>query len=964
VIKLSKSNEYYVFCYQCNHYKDIRPDHDETHTAKCKPQDSYDLEPEPKKLKTNHDYQKDWDEEWEEVEEETQYIKKWSVPVRSIQGVPTPVKLGPLLFVDFETCPVGYHKDTHTPEPLPEYPPVSPEMDQYPYFPTILDPQYYYRQVVNYCVLQEEDGTEFVFRTNPVEELMNHLKQPQYHNAILVAHNGGKFDWHFIMDAFLDDKILKLKKKKAPVLKGCKIITATIHNDIKLIDSYCFVNQPLKNFPKTFGLSGIGKGDFPHEFNKPQFQQYVGPMPHLDYYAPHTKKSAARQEIMEWYASQVKQGEIFNFQEQMYKYCSMDVTVLRLGMLQLKELLLNLHDAEGRFIGVDPFHFTGIASAAYDGIYRHYFLPENTITIVPKPTKANISTAEIAWLEYVMRTENIFITHALNDQNQKVLNLVNPYSGKSKRLPVDGWCEATQTVYQFQGCYFHGCPRCHSPDKQYTNRFKMIIKDGKEEKKFMSMRENHLHSLLISKMISDKYRLVEMWECEWKRKCRKEKINTRTNLLEKYSPITPRDAYFGGRVNAVKLLYECEGPEKIYYMDVTSMYPFVMADEQYFFPTGAPVILKKDRDVLVPLSELFGLAKAEVIPPNHLYFPILPERNEEEHKVFFDLNHPKVGTWTSVELQKAEQLGYQIEMFEQHHFPQKSNSLFKEYNETMFAIKRRAEEEGNSGLKSLAKMCINAPTGKWGENPANYQTNEFIESAEDFLKCWLAPQEMDITIINQNTALVSKKDHDEYSQYKKGNVYISTFITAYARLKLYEDALEPLQEKVLYFDTDSVIYVSPTGEPLLPIDTTGALGLWTSECKGDDYFTHFVSAGPKTYALKSHTGANNVAKSKGFSLHYSNSEKFHYESLKRQVLHKACKQQIELLTLHQGDVDMRRDGQFHVGFDYSKGKTLKMVYNKRRIIRPTLPLDDIRMIDTLPFGHKDLTSKKAVVLVA
>ena len=72
----------------------------------------------------------------------------------------------------------------------------------------------------------------------------------------------------------------------------------------------------------------------------------------------------------------------------------------------------------------------------------------------------------------------------------------------------------------------------------------------------------------------------------------------------------------------------------------TWMLPFVMADEQYFFPTGAPIILKKDRNVLVPLSELFGLAKAEVIPPNHLYFPLLPERNEEEHKVFFDLYHP------------------------------------------------------------------------------------------------------------------------------------------------------------------------------------------------------------------------------------------------------------------------------------------------------------------------------------
>jgi hypothetical protein len=200
---------------------------------------------------------------------------------------------------------------------------------------------------------------------------------------------------------------------------------------------------------------------------------------------------------------------------------------------------LNLVDSEGKFIGVDPFHFTGIAGASYDGIYRQHFLPEDTITVVLKPTKANISTAEITWLEYVMRTENIFINHALNCSEQKILHLINPYSGDMKRLPVDGWCEATQTVYQFQGCYFHGCPRCYSPDKQYTNRLKMIIKDGKEEKKYMTMRENHLHSLLISKMISQKYRLVEMWECEWRRKCRKEKINTRTNLWEKYRPITP-----------------------------------------------------------------------------------------------------------------------------------------------------------------------------------------------------------------------------------------------------------------------------------------------------------------------------------------------------------------------------------------------------------------------------------------
>ena len=39
---------------------------------------------------------------------------------------------------------------------------------------------------------------------------------------------------------------------------------------------------------------------------------------------------------------------------------------------------------------------------------------------------------------------------------------------------------------------------------------------------------------------------------------------------------------------------------------------------------------------------------------------------------------------------------------------------------------------------------------------------------------------------------------------------------------------------MLYFDTDSVIYVSPTSEHLIPVDTTGEMGLWTSEAEAED----------------------------------------------------------------------------------------------------------------------------------
>ena len=65
-------------------------------------------------------------------------------------------------------------------------------------------------------------------------------------------------------------------------------------------------------------------------------------------------------------------------------------------------------DLEGNFIGVDPFHFTGIAAASFDGIYRQHFLPEDPIPTVPKPTTANISAAEISWLEWEISCKHLF----------------------------------------------------------------------------------------------------------------------------------------------------------------------------------------------------------------------------------------------------------------------------------------------------------------------------------------------------------------------------------------------------------------------------------------------------------------------------------------------------------------------------------------------------------------------------
>ena len=84
------------------------------------------------------------------------------------------------------------------------------------------------------------------------------------------------------------------------------------------------------------------------------------------------------------------------------------------------------------------------------------------------------------------------------------------------------------------------------------------------------------------------------------------------------------------------------------------MHTFVMSIPHYLYPVKAPTILKKGQDTMLPLEHLFGLIiiKCEILPPNDLYFPVLPERSPKTEKVQFHLKK-MIGTWTSVEVQRA-----------------------------------------------------------------------------------------------------------------------------------------------------------------------------------------------------------------------------------------------------------------------------------------------------------------------
>ena len=135
-------------------------------------------------------------------------------------------------------------------------------------------------------------------------------------------------------------------------------------------------------------------------------------------------------------------------------------------------------------------------------------------------------------------------------------------------------------------------------------------------------------------------------------------------------------------------------------------------------------------------------------------------------------------------------------------------------------------------------------------------------------------------MVNDETVELQYTNKDEFVEEKgKVNIVIAAFTTAYARLKLY-DLLDLLQERVLYYDTDSVIYVHEPGKPDPPLGDY--LGDLTDELDAGDYITTFISGGPKNYAYLTNNGKS-ITKIRGITLNYDASKTINMDVMRHLV---------------------------------------------------------------------------------
>jgi hypothetical protein len=107
------------------------------------------------------------------------------------------------------------------------------------------------------------------------------------------------------------------------------------------------------------------------------------------------------------------------------------------------------------------------------------------------------SRISIEWLDFIASGNDIHIQHALNGGEYTI--------GKYK---IDGFCEATNTCYEFHGTMWHA-----HPDYCNTNAYNRITKKFNADIYRITLeREDYIRR--------QGYNLVVMWEHEWKNICR------------------------------------------------------------------------------------------------------------------------------------------------------------------------------------------------------------------------------------------------------------------------------------------------------------------------------------------------------------------------------------------------------------------------------------------------------------
>ena len=132
---------------------------------------------------------------------------------------------------------------------------------------------------------------------------------------------------------------------------------------------------------------------------------------------------------------------------------------------------------------------------------------------------------------------------------------------------VDGYHAASNTIYEYHGCIYHGCRKC----------FRLQRQKKRHCHPDRTIEEVYEATCLKTRILRDAgYTVVEKWGCEFAAQKKTDpELQTFLENFELVSPLEPRDAFYGGRTGATALYAKAAEGEDISYVDFTSLYPSI-----------------------------------------------------------------------------------------------------------------------------------------------------------------------------------------------------------------------------------------------------------------------------------------------------------------------------------------------------------------------------------------------------
>jgi hypothetical protein len=244
------------------------------------------------------------------------------------------------------------------------------------------------------------------------------------------------FDGYFIMHWLIANNV-KFEEK----MNGGKIVSLEVPSfNIHFRDSLNYNQQSLAEWPKTFGLTGVSKGTFPHAFNRPENWDKILPYPEKSVFGYDRIKKKNRAEFDAWYTEDRRnKNGLYDFRKELVDYCRQDVTVLRLRCLRFRDLFMEINE------GMCPFVSATTIAGLCHAFWRAKILEENLIGRLPVNgfnLNRHQSVKALKWLRWMEQQAGQEIRHRDSGGEVKVCGRF-----------VDGLHEGSKTVYEFHGCW-------------------------------------------------------------------------------------------------------------------------------------------------------------------------------------------------------------------------------------------------------------------------------------------------------------------------------------------------------------------------------------------------------------------------------------------------------------------------------------------------------------------------------